>query len=399
VRVALAVPCFWPALGGTEVLAERLARGLGDRGHEVRVFTTDHAHSHDVGRMHSAHAPLPSGPVRVDGVDVVRLPMAVRLRSATRWGYLPLPGRAYLRRWLRGRARRRFDEDFVRAVRAWAPDVLVTMRASDRPVHAGALARERLGIPLVYSPQTHHEDPTWRVEPVRALAAHSDAVTANTEHEARLLSTVYGVPPERVVRAGCGVDLPPDPGPWPRPPRVLYLGRKAGHKRMELLLEAMATVWERRPDAEVAFVGSRWPDSGRFDAALSRLPADRRARVLEADDVNETEKARWLDSAWCLCLPSGSESFGIVLLEAWAHGTPVVAQDLAVMRSTVRPGGDGLLARPGDAQDLGRTLLALLDDEGLARRLGAEGRRRAGEEFRWDLVADAYERAIAIATR
>jgi phosphatidylinositol alpha-mannosyltransferase len=115
--------------------------------------------------------------------------------------------------------------------------------------------------------------------------------------------------------------------------------------------------------------------------------------------LGEEEKRRVLERSDVLCAPSvGGESFGMVLTEAFAAGTPVVASDIAGYRDVVRDGVDGVLVPPGDAQALAETLRDLWEEPERRTRL-ALGAVRDVERFAWPRVAvqvlEAYEEAVA----
>ena len=102
--------------------------------------------------------------------------------------------------------------------------------------------------------------------------------------------------------------------------------------------------------------------------------------------VDEAEKWRLLGTSDLLCAPSlGGESFGMVLTEAFASGTPVVASDIAGYRDVVRHGRDGILVPGGDAVELGEALRSLAADPALRARMGEAARERA-ERFAWPRV-------------
>jgi glycosyltransferase involved in cell wall biosynthesis len=89
-----------------------------------------------------------------------------------------------------------------------------------------------------------------------------------------------------------------------------------------------------------------------------------------------------------------TEAFGLNLLEAWAHGAPVVAVDTPVTRQVVRSGVDGLLTPP-DPEGLAAGIRQILGDPHRAERMGAAGRDRVRAEFTWDASAMAFDRMIA----
>jgi hypothetical protein len=107
--------------------------------------------------------------------------------------------------------------------------------------------------------------------------------------------------------------------------------------------------------------------------------------------VSDAEKAQLFRTADIYCSPAtGGESFGIVLLEAMAAGTPIVASDIHGYKGVVRRGREGLLVPPRDPKGLAEAIARLLDDPELRARMGAAGQERAAE-FSWPRVTAKVE--------
>jgi len=178
-----------------------------------------------------------------------------------------------------------------------------------------------------------------------------------------------------------GVD--PLPG-WPGEGHsLLFLGRiDEPRKGLQVLLEALPAIAERHPAVRLLVAGP-----GDVDEFRGALPAEVAARVEFLGLVSEEVKARAFVSADVYVAPNtGGESFGIVLLEAMASGTPVLASDIEAFRRVVDGGRAGATFVNEDSADLARVAVALLDDAEERARLGREGLLRA-EEFDWETVA------------
>jgi glycosyltransferase involved in cell wall biosynthesis len=111
-------------------------------------------------------------------------------------------------------------------------------------------------------------------------------------------------------------------------------------------------------------------------------------RVTFVGRVEEKDLPSYYTASDFLVLPSVTrgEAFGLVLLEAMASGRPVVASNLPGVRSIITPGMNGLLCRPGDAQDLAAKIRAMLDDEHQRTMMGENARRRARERYDWSIL-------------
>ncbi len=185
-----------------------------------------------------------------------------------------------------------------------------------------------------------------------------------------------------------GVDLTAPPqGPKPERPelRVLFVGRPEERKGLPVLLRAFEALVEHVP-ARLEIVGAD-------DEELSRyLPDPEVAGRIDAlGRVSRKELWERLHDADVLCAPSlAGESFGMILTEAFAAGTPVVASKIVGYSEVVTDGVDGVLVPPADAQALAEELQRLHLEPERRARMGEEARRSA-ERFAWPRVAEQVE--------
>lgn len=163
---------------------------------------------------------------------------------------------------------------------------------------------------------------------------------------------------------------------------VLFLGRyDEPRKGMAVLLGALPRLVQRFADVELLIVG-------RGDEEQLRSQAGELAVHLRfLGQVDDAGKASAMRSADVYCAPNtGGESFGIVLVEAMAAGTPVVASDLDAFRRVLRDGEVGCLVPVDDSAALADALISVLDDEAVQRRYVAAG-SEAVRRYDWSVVA------------
>ena len=194
-----------------------------------------------------------------------------------------------------------------------------------------------------------------------------------------------------------GVDVeaaPTDPVPPSEELRILFVGRPEERKGLPILLTAFNALVEHVP-CTLTVIGAEREDVLRFvaDPDLLRF-MDIRGRVSGPSLWQELHRAD------VLCAPSLSgESFGMVLTEAFAAGTPVIASAIAGYSDVVSDGVDGLLVPPGDPQRLAEELQRVHHEPERLREMGVAARRSA-QRYAWPRIADqvteVYERAIAV---
>jgi phosphatidylinositol alpha-mannosyltransferase len=186
----------------------------------------------------------------------------------------------------------------------------------------------------------------------------------------------------------------PMPG-WPGPGHAIgFLGRYTEpRKGFPLLRDAFAVLAPQCPGLRLLVAGRGEPDD-----VLEDLPAGTRERIVFLGMVSEDDKARMLRSVDVYVAPNtGGESFGMILTEAMAAGTPVVASDLDAFRRVLDNGRAGMLFPNGDAKALADTLARLLDDP-VARDTLATRAREVVAGYDWPVVAariiEVYTTAI-----
>jgi glycosyltransferase involved in cell wall biosynthesis len=426
-KILWSTPTYAPFIGGARVFVEQMARRLVTDGHHVIVLTTNARQASDFWQCpDSEEQILPHAEV-LDGVTVQRLSLAYprpmpylfgALRRAGLWMHLlrcpamlAAPLQRYLARWMPPLPGLR------QALERWAPqmDLIQSDDASwDGLLIASAEAARRCGKPLLVRPLMHLGDRRVRAHyqmahqvPVYQGAA---AVLALSQREAAAL-VALGVPPQRVHRMRMGVELrlpvsPQglDPGAFRREyrlegPIVAFVGANTYDKGTFTLIHSVVQLNLEGLAVNLVCVG---PQSQGLRDYLQQQPQEVQAVVRDhihiLGVVDEVTKHRLLAACDLLALPSQVDTFGIVFLEAWLHGKPVIGANAGGIPEVVEHGRNGLLVPFGGREALAAAIRHLLQEPQFATRLGDAG-RSAVQHYTWDATYQTllgiYHRLLA----
>lgn len=381
-RLLQVVPTYLPAVrhGGPIRAVHGLAKALVARGHEVVAATT---HLDGDGEL---DVPLDRA-VDLDGVAVRYFPVG----RPRRFAFSPA-----MRDWLDAETRT-FDVVHLHSIFLWP--TLAGANAARRAARPWLVSPRGMLVPELFRRRGWLRKRLWLELAGRRTLEGASRIVATAEVERReALRFGLRLPP--VALLPNGVEPPAvDPArPLPRPaldpatidhfaggPTFLYLGRLSWKKGIDLLLRALALA----PEARLLIAGN---DEERIGPQLDRLAGELgiAARVRRLGFVDGAEKAWLLASARSLVLPSLSENFANVVLEAWSVGTPVIVTAGVGLAEEVSASTAGLVVdRASEA--LAAALARLAGDGDLAAAMGARGRELCLGKYSWPAVAAQAE--------
>lgn len=364
-RVALVTSSFAPHIGGVETHVARVARGLAERGHAVEVWTVDRGEG--------------LGARSRDGITVRVLPTPLPARNAGALARFVLRSPGAWRRW-------------VSAYREFQPTVLHVHCFGPNGVYALTLHR-RFRVPLVVT--SHGEtfmddhgafDQSALLRRALTAALHRAAlVTAPSQAVLDDLAARFALRSGVVIPNG--VDLNIHPRPTPIEGRYFFAGGRLGRtKGFDLLLDAFASA---RFTSDVRLViGGDGPERAALEKRATA--SDLAGRVTFAGWMDEQAICDAMGGSIAVVVPSRIEAFGIVALEAWRAGAPLIMTRHGGATEFMHDGMDAILVDPTAGDALVQALRHVGDDGDLRARLGSAGHGRVAQ-FSWKRVVAAYD--------
>jgi glycosyltransferase involved in cell wall biosynthesis len=344
-KVLLTSPYYPPHIGGVQIHTRTIARGLSERGYDIEVVTS-------IGYDER---------VKVTTIPCLRIPYSPipltfpEVHAEVYHSHIPSPFFA------RCVLKKRYQPHIV----TYHNDVVIPDRVDGKP------------IPLFVSRWIeHHNEKLVRpiLDTAEVIIATTSSYAATSPILSDYLEKIEIIPNAiRVKEFLLGNDA------GDRDSIVLYVGRLVEYKGLPILIRAMKNI-----QARLVVLGDG-EDRNRFETLAQKIGAqvDFRGRV------SDTEVQDWLRKARVLVLPGKSrlEAFGIVLLEAMACNTPVIAPNIPGVGEIARSGG--LVYDEED--ELSLTITRILEDDTLATTLGRNGRASVEQNYDWESVLDKIE--------
>jgi glycosyltransferase involved in cell wall biosynthesis len=265
----------------------------------------------------------------------------------------------------------------------------------DSSVYAAYRLARRKKIPFVLTPFLHlgeaddaHVRRYYTMPHQLEMLRRADAVVVMTQREGDALAEL-GVARERVHRIGAGVEPAELAGGNAarfrsehgiETPIVAYIGTAAYDKGTVHLIEAMKQVWDKR-EATLVLAGTQM---SAFEKFFAEQPETVKARTRALGFISAHTKRDLLAACDVLVMPSRTDSFGIVYLEAWVYDKPVIGARAGGVPEVIDDDQNGFLVKFGDVEDIAARILRLLDDPALARWFGENGHRKVLRELTWE---------------
>ncbi len=399
------VQLYHPVSSGSVQYFVEIGRRLVAEGHTVTVLTTT---------AYDLEAFWQSGRREIECREETHLGCRIIRFPVVRWGGHPLVypiirrllvelGRVGaplpLLRWLSSRTPR------APAMVAWLAhhiteiDVIhVTNVTLDGLIHPLVDIANTHGVPVLMTPFVHLgevHDPAfvryYSMPQQLDVLRRSQTVFTMTEREKRFLQD-HGVPSDSIHVVGAGV-TPADVTNGDAiafrnrhgisAPIVLQVGAMARDKGTITTVEAMQQLWQAGIDAHLVLIGAPLQH---FTDYLAQLPASTHQRVHVLAYATDAEKRDAYAAAQVFVMPSRTDSFGIVFLEAWANNLPVIGADAGGIPDVISDGQDGVLVTFAHVSQLANAIELLLNDPVRAQQYAQNGLNKVYSTMTWDHV-------------
>lgn len=378
---------FPPAPGGAETHVLEVSKLLKARNYDVTVFTSDLYKEVPFTRKTDWEPTVENIPVK-------------------RFKAYSMPGELHYI----------FIPSLAKAILKVKTDLIHAHSYGYFQVNVSGLNKRLRDTPFVLTPHFHPPWSMWGGDRRKQLRKIYDKIFAPTvlnsvdriigvsHHEMELLQEIIKIDPDKIRYIPNGIDFSRFE-PIPKPDKflnkykihdniVLYVGRLASNKGLEVLISAVPKVLSEHPKTKFVFVGE---DEGMLELLTDQAKKLGISRnILFTGHIKDEELFL---SAFAACdvfvLPSEYEAFGIVLLEAMACKKPVIGSRVGGVPEAIGDEGAGVIVEYNDSKALAEEINKLLADQKLRKKMGDIGRTRVKKNFTWDSVVNQIEKVYS----
>jgi glycosyltransferase involved in cell wall biosynthesis len=392
-RMVHVIQRYPPAVGGSETWCREVCRYLAQKGHRIRVLTLNINREEEFSREpFDQERTIAFGRMMLDhGVWVRRYRRSLPIPVISFFVYRLLFNKLF-NFYFAGPHSVEMYGRMWREIRAADVVFLHTLPYSHNYI-AFALAR-LLGKKTIIIPHFHPNHPHYERKSHYWLLTSCDAVITVSDFEKRYLES-RSVPTNKLFVTGNAIHpeefFPEDLEGFKARLQVKYslnsddrlivfIGRKTKYKGVGHLIHAVKDLMGRL-SIRLFLVG---PAFEWYHDLYNTLSVEEKTRIIEMGVLSHQEKVNLLHLSDLLVLPSQYEAFGIVFLEAWICGTPVLGTTEGAIPTVV--GEEGFLCPFGDEQSLKETIIEALRDKERLKKMGAKGKAKVMERYTWGRI-------------
>jgi glycosyltransferase involved in cell wall biosynthesis len=400
------VHAYHPAVGGSEYLMQQVSEYLVNRtGDDVTVFTT---FAYNSGLFTNPRVePMPENRAQetINNVKIKRFPV---INQWAKISYiiqyilyrLRFPGNGLLRMLYYGP----ISPKMKKAAADFDADVIVS--APFPLYHMNYGFKNKNKTPVILVGCMHIADKHgFHNSRIKKMIRKAKGYIALTPYEKDFLVKQWGIDAAKIEVIGVGIDtrhpdrntstvnIREELGCGEKDPVIAFVGQHGLHKGIDTLIRAMPRVWGKFPNMQLIIAGGTTPFTKRLKqlAQMTELaPSRPPGRIHFIDDVDENKKYEILETCDVFASPSGFESLGITILEAWSKKKPVIACDIEATRHLIRDGETGFLVEYKNIPQLAEILIRLIDDPSLRKKIGEKGWQKLRKKYTKEIIGEKY---------
>ncbi|MDD4785456.1 MAG: glycosyltransferase family 4 protein, partial [Candidatus Shapirobacteria bacterium] len=268
--------------------------------------------------------------------------------------------------------------------------------------------RQRRGLrdrfcKLLINSSFHPTDPDFQQIPLINTLKKADYLWTLTQFETDYFIKNFNINPKKIILAGNGVDSnflkKEENFPSFSQRRglrgrfnILFIGSLASHKRVNLLINSFANIpllsSKEGTGVDLTIAGQPTLFYPQIEKKLNSLDPQIKSKIKFIFNFPQKDLTKLIDNCSVLVLPSIQESFGLVIIEAWARQKPVICSDIPSLSELIKKTNGGLLFKTDDGKDLTKKIQLILNNPKKAQQMGKDAYKYVKNNYTWDKVGE-----------
>jgi glycosyltransferase involved in cell wall biosynthesis len=284
---------------------------------------------------------------------------------------------------------------FIKAIfqiSKFKPDLIITGPLPTTTILYAQFLAKLFKTKLLINASFHQTDPDFSRKPLINILKKANYIWSLTKYEKTFFENELKISSKKIILAGNGIDknllIDNSKIKFPKNPNLLFIGSLASHKKIDLLIKSFSTIYKIQPNISLTIAGQKTLFYPQIKKIINTLDPKIKSRIKFCFNFPQNKLIKLIDSSTILILPSTQESFGLVLIEAWSRGKPVITSDIAPLKELVNQTEGGLYFKNNSQKDLEDKILILIKNKNSCQKLGQNGLKYTRNNYTWDKVGE-----------
>ncbi len=406
---------FPPAIDGGSRVVYKLGQYFQNQGNQVLFLSSDCSSTDDFTKKVS----LFKGKTGLSGKGFIKIPVYHHLRRFLKFINLFIPPKTYLHQLLKVFQKGPIFKfiPFIKTtfkIIKFKPDLII---AGPLPTTIILYANFLKKISTIYNLRPkillnasfHPTDHDFHCLPLIKTLQKADYLWTLTQFETNYFIKNFNINPKKIILAGNGIDqsflktnkqkkvVPcPVKGRGREGFRLLFIGSLSAHKGLDTLITSFSNIYRPKSNISLTIAGQKTLYYPQIKKQIQTLPQNIKSKIKFIFNFSQNKLSQIIDNCDILILPSKQESFGLVIIEAWARQKPVIVSDIPSLSEITQKANGGLTFKLNNFSNLNQKISKLLKNSKLANQLGKNGFNYVKNNYTWNIVGRKIKEEISL---
>ncbi len=259
---------------------------------------------------------------------------------------------------------------------------------------------QHLAPKILINSSFHPTDPDFHRLPLIKTLQSADYLWTLTQYETDYFIQNFKINPDKIILAGNGVDQSlllkkPKTNIQHLTSNILFIGSLSAHKGLNTLIKSFSMIYDL-PSTKLVIAGQKTLNYPKIQQQIKKLPKNIQSKIRFIFNFPQNKLAKIIDDCDILVLPSKQESFGLVLIEAWARQKPVIVSHIPSLSEIVTSSKGGLIFNLDDPISLKQKIIKLTKNPTLYNQLSQNGFNYVTNNYTWRIVGRKIQKKLSL---